>query len=373
MRHFMQARPWAVLGAAALILACRPVGAAEGGVSACGLQASGQASAATTAAPAVPTRKGFLVVAEGKATPLPHQDAARQLGASAVLVLDGQDAAAARRASSDATVELLRPQRLDEPRSALFTGAAPAVSMFTASWGAERLAGLMREDPQRGPVLLALLVPGTARAGGPALDAYWYEQDRDGSTDSRLLDLAALEHLYAYILRQPVEQAFAFRRPRSGGQTTAAPDGPSSSQKDVLATVAALRECTVEALSAAWRDGLSPRRWRTVSIEAADPGAAEDDKAVAVKVGNALGPVVGATVAFARDPHWVCSGTVDAAGLARCRLWDAHGHAGHDDDDGKERQVTIATFGGAVHHDSINLPTTLVLDAAAPTEARRKK
>lgn len=369
-RLHARAGAWLVLGMLALVLASRPVGAAEPGTSCGGLPAAGPLRAAAFAAPSVPTRQGWLEVVEGKAAPGSQGATRPASGAAALLVLDGQGAAAAPDASNTKVPRLYARPVEQEARSALFTEPAPAVSMFTATWGAQRIVGWMHEHPRRGAVLLALLVPEVDPAGRTALAAYWHEQGQDGSAGSRLLDVATLEHLYAHVLRQPAGQAFALRRVQPGTQAKPAATGPFKSQKDVLAAVAALRECAVEPLLAT-RSEPALRRWRAVSIEASRPaGSAARDKAVAVKVTNARGPVAGATVGFARDPHWICNAKTDAAGLAQCHLWDAHGHAGHDHGE-EEGTVTIATFSGVIDHGSIDLPTTLVMGNRPPAKATR--
>lgn len=136
-----------------------------------------------------------------------------------------------------------------------------------------------------------------------------------------------------------------------------------------LATIAAKRNC----VAADWAGKDSQKtftKWESVRIDAVAQSARVLDVAVVVPDGLDR-PVGGAEVSFARGSHFTCSATTDSRGLARCTLWDAHGHVDATDEDA--RAPTVAIFGGKVASDFIQLPTTYAWAGSRKKPSDRSK
>lgn len=116
--------------------------------------------------------------------------------------------------------------------------------------------------------------------------------------------------------------------------------------------------CAAPAVAAA---ASPPRPWEQVRITPVR-AAGRDSRQVAARVLDAGGsPVNGASVSFTRGEHLVCDARTAADGRPACRLFDAHGHAEHERDDG----ATVVTFAGVVAQDKVLLPRTHVVPGSS--------
>jgi hypothetical protein len=108
--------------------------------------------------------------------------------------------------------------------------------------------------------------------------------------------------------------------------------------------------------------------WESVSLDLpreAKPGHLQ----AIVRARDAAGrPLPGRHVSFTRGEHLGCIAQTDGRGVARCTLWDAHGHS----PDEHEPEATVAAFGGAVLADRILLPTAKVFRPSPTAHHRRR-
>jgi len=169
--------------------------------------------------------------------------------------------------------------------------------------------------------------------------------------------LKTIERLYSYAYNQDPLSRFVLNGFGPASRTNAGTD-----QASALDTITRARECVLKQIPAG--SSLRPVRWERARIKPLT-GSRREHKQVAASVFDALGkPVAGAQVAFMRGKHLACAAKTDSDGRASCKLFDAHGHADHDDDD---EGPTVVTFGGEVGRERILLPRTLTLSRRAGT------
>lgn len=231
--------------------------------------------------------------------------------------------------------------------SALTTDARIRLKTSSADWMGHHLTMIVRAHPLEDLRLLALIVSRRGLDSGES-SFHWFP---GSTTRSEADDLAALEHLYAVGLGMSATDAFRFPLVQDGRADARREFSKPLTHADLLAGIATARQCVADALR---RDGgASPKRWRSVSLQLSS--AATDD-VVTASLLDASGPVVGAVVFFTRAPHLECSAKTDGAGVATCRLEDAHGDGEHEE----KEAPTVASYGGDLQPDSIVLPTTAV-------------
>lgn len=204
------------------------------------------------------------------------------------------------------------------------------------------LLSLAQQDGAQRPIA-AILRPGQ-RAGGTLV--LWC-----GASQT-----TALEHLYAFLLRSSVEHSFELKDSCS---VLGDPDGAVAAAKgaDLLKRIAQLRG---ERSGASSTNG---RQWRVTEVLPQLDGNEPLSGVALVKAADA--PVVGASVTFAREPHLACTATTDGEGMARCTMYDTHGHAPHDA--GAVQQPTVVTFAGRMGADFVDVPVVAVVETPRPT------
>jgi hypothetical protein len=167
--------------------------------------------------------------------------------------------------------------------------------------------------------------------------------------------LSALEHLYTYLhYQEPLLRYVDAPQVDAAGAV-------AGSQAAALVQVVAERQCLAVQLAAR---GEAVRRWEWASLMPVKTSGDDVLMVAALARDSAGRPVQGASLAFARGTHFACDAKTDAQGVARCRMFDVHGH-GDDDDHGHETkpQPTVVSFGGVDQGDSALLPRTLVVNA----------
>lgn len=167
---------------------------------------------------------------------------------------------------------------------------------------------------------------------------------------------AALEHLYAFLLRSAPESRFELKDSCGVlGNMAGVTERPSGAE--LLLHVALAR-------AERYRDTLADERlWRVTALQPHLNG--DEPLVVAALVSGADGPVPDSLVSFAREPHLACSATTDGNGMARCTLVDTHGHAPHDA--GPVAQPTVVTFAGRVVAGFVDVPVVAVVETPRPT------
>ena len=223
------------------------------------------------------------------------------------------------------------------------------LNFLVAKWqgGAESTTVLARQQDGAAPRPVARLLqvrqgPGL-HVSVHRLPESWTEADRADH------EIAALEHLYALVLRQEPQARYCLA---SGGwPCDAARDGVSHAR--VLQALADLREQAVVRTPAAVP-------WRVVEMQGA-PARSWDADVVGVRATGHQGPLADIAIYFDRAPHSICAARTRADGVATCRLEDQHGD-GHQHD---HASTVVATFPGDVRPDRVLLPTTYVLPATA--------
>jgi hypothetical protein len=176
----------------------------------------------------------------------------------------------------------------------------------------------------------------------------------DPATD----EVAALEHLYALVLRQEPEARYCL----GGGPRQCDPARDGVSHGELLRALAAARDREAPRTRTA-----TP--WRVVDMSRAPAGTADAD-VVGVRATTYRVPLEGVAVHFNRAPHSLCVARTGPDGVASCRLEDQHGD-GHLHD---HAAAVVATFPGDVRPDRVLLPTTYVLppsDVLPPPFAAR--
>lgn len=233
--------------------------------------------------------------------------------------------------------------------SGLLTRGLAPIALSEIRVDGMELTGILRAD--RTPALLGLVVTQAVPDDGRTVTAYWFPPDL--SPDTAPATVAALEYMYAHVLRLPPEYRHAWATP--GRPQPAEPPVPQT-QGEVLARIAAWRNCAVRSLPAA-QGAAVPRPWQTVDLQprtsAAVPGA--DGHVVTVAVDRSAEELRGASITFTRQPHLVCQVDIGVDGVASCKLVDAHFHEHQHDNEG---DTTTATFSGAIGSAAVLLPTT---------------
>lgn len=220
-------------------------------------------------------------------------------------------------------------------------GTAWRSELAAPGWAATLLS--LERRPGDGWPVAAILKP-TARTGGTLV--LWCASS----------GTAALEHLYAFLLRSAPESRFELKDScRVLGDRLRATERPSGAE--LLQYVALARaERRRETLS-------GERLWRVTALHPHLNG--DEPLEVATLVNGADGPVPDSLVSFAREPHLACSATTDGNGMARCTLVDTHGHAPHDA--GPVPQPTVVTFAGRVVAGFVDVPVVAVVETPRPT------
>lgn len=199
-------------------------------------------------------------------------------------------------------------------------------------------------------------------AASPSVELSWMPPPH-GSDDARM-DLLALEQLYRLALQQRPDQRFAWR---IAGEARGHDD---ISQAAALEAIAVARSCAAAAYVER-SAGRGPVPWEIARLEALNSTIASDVEIGVRATGNGGMPIEGVPVTFSRGTHSLCSTTTDGAGIARCKLLDAHGHA--EDEPDEEQAATIATFAGRVTPERIVLPTTAVWAPTSGATTRGKQ
>lgn len=221
-------------------------------------------------------------------------------------------------------------------------GGTPWRSELAAPGWAATLLSLERRPGDERPI--AAIVRPSARAGGTLV--LWCAAS----------GTAALEHLYAFLLRSSLESRFELKDSCGVlGDRAVATARPSGAE--LLRHVALTR---AERRHDALADG---RLWRVTALQPQLEG--DEPLAVAALVEGTDGPVPGGRVSFAREPHLACSATTDGQGMARCTLVDTHGHALHDA--GPVAPPTVVTFAGRVGAGFVDVPVVAVVETPRPT------
>lgn len=243
--------------------------------------------------------------------------------------------------------------------SALFSVPERQVYETRAGSGAEARTALSDGNPAQGGQVFAAL--GGAEG---AQNALAFQLPGGSDLDAARLRLHRIEHLYAFVFRQPPQTRFQM------------PADPAAPQRDtrrvlpqpaLLKTVAAWRECAAGQVRE--RDpAVKPRQWTVPVIE---PVLARPAGALRVAARVAVRPATHAatTLSFAQGAHLACSGGVDAKGVGSCTLFDSHGHEEHDHGGGGE--PLLITFGGSVEADRIVLPMTAIVPATRAAHAEK--
>ncbi|SEB23618.1 hypothetical protein [Variovorax sp. YR216] len=230
-------------------------------------------------------------------------------------------------------------------RSTLVSRTDPTFVQAQVREGGYWLTVLARRDPA-----VALVPVAVMRHAGDGADASVSVQFLPDARNP-VLDVLALEQLYALMLRQDALGRYCLAV--GPHQCDAVRQG--GSHEALLRELAGERKRT--ASFAGHPFTMTP--WRSISMNAvAAPTADHDD--VAVQVLDESRPMPGATVYFNRAPHSGCAARANANGIASCRLVDQHGDDGDHGDEDADTQV-IVTYPGSVGADRVLLPTTFAL------------
>lgn len=320
-----------------------------------GLLACGSVSAQTASRLQLETRNGRLLLAACQDRHhLKMTIAAMPKQPAAVLLLDADRCAASVPAlARELGRPVLAPEVARPAASALFSKGAPAVRQSVVAWGRARLALLSHQAPGMEPALLAAAWKGGASERDVTV---WYRPTATMAPPDPMLALAGLEHLYEFLLRQDPEDRYRLRKLDTEPGTGESTNQSAMAHGAVLAAIAGQREHVARAL--ADTPAMRVASWRVADIRETGPAPGKGNRTdiVTVRVNAGGVPVTNAPVTFARPPHMACTATTDAGGVARCRMVDTHGDAGHDEDGD-----VIASFGGAVAPGLVDLPTTRIL------------
>jgi hypothetical protein len=164
-------------------------------------------------------------------------------------------------------------------------------------------------------------------------------------------DIAALEYLYALVLRADTNGAFSFRAFDPCSESTI---GAALSQSDLLHEIARRRNALASRLDV---KDQAPKPWTVVSLRRAAPDRPLQFNEVRAVVEDSNGPLAGAPVIFSRAPHSGCNATSDRRGIATCILQDNHG----DLDDDKDGEPLVATFSGIFSEDRVVPPMATII------------
>ncbi len=235
--------------------------------------------------------------------------------------------------------------------SALFSAPERRIYESRAGRGSGARTTLSDGDPAQGGQVFAVL--GGAEGTRNALA---FRLPGGGDLEATKLRLNRIEHLYAFVFRQPPQTRF--EAPAEGAAPRRA--GQVLSQPDMLRKLATWRECAAGQVRE--RDPSAHlKRWTVPVIEAVRPNPA-DGLRVAARIEVRPPQTVGTTLSFARGAHLACSGGVDQQGVGTCTLFDSHGHEDHDH--GGASEPLLITFGGSVEAERIVLPMTAIVPAS---------
>lgn len=251
-----------------------------------------------------------------------------------------------------------RGQPMPVRASSLFSVPERQVYETRPGSGADARTALADGNPAQSGTVFATL--GGAEGGQNALA---FRLPGGSDLNATRLRLHRIEHLYAFVFRQPPQTRFQMPADPATPRRDA---GHVLSQPALLKTVAAWRECAAGQVRERDPD-VKLRRWIVPVIE---PVRARPAGALRVAARIAVRPATGAgtTLSFARGAHLACSGGVDAQGVGSCTLFDSHGHEEHDHGGGSE--PLLITFGGSVEPDRIVLPMTAIVPATRVAHAK---
>ena len=242
--------------------------------------------------------------------------------------------------------------------SALLTSAQFAVMEWRTGDGrANPGARLLAFSDQGGAsrVFAELRATGESRAV-----LAWSVPAQEGGLEGALRRLAVVEHLYAFVLREPPLTVYDVRVPGGGSDTRA------HSQPELLDRLARMRNCAAKEVA---RTGgqVSVKAWEMPLLgRPVASGTARLDVSARVTYPAANGH--SGSITIARGTCLVCSTQVERDGAAACTLFDSHGHAGAADD---TSDTTVVTYSGVVERNRIVLPTTRIDLGSTRSFARR--
>lgn len=236
--------------------------------------------------------------------------------------------------------------------------SVPASTLYTFKAHAAR-----ESDPRRPGKLRALVLQPAGRALALAAtiepragieEIIWFPPSEADAAEVAALRVSSLEQLYGFVLRQSPLANYRFV---SGIAVKSAAPMPHEA---VLREIAKLRECAVDGLS--MRDARNaPMRWGIARISRVRTRTG-DAKLVGARVRDSAGsPVAQAQLSFVYGEHLGCSAQTGTDGVGSCRLYDAHGHADHEEVDASH--PLVVTFGGLATPGLLLLPSTARLRA----------
>lgn len=174
---------------------------------------------------------------------------------------------------------------------------------------------------------------------------------RRASPQAVVVRIAALEHLYAWTMRQDATGVFCM----SEGKAGCSAERAGQDHGAVLAQIAAARQRLLDEAS-----GLAGyAAWHPVTLRLLEPGTDPDQVTVEVTLDGA--PLADAPLYVSRPPHSTCKARSGADGIASCRLEDPYG-ANHFHPIDEIGQV-LATYPGDVQAQKVSLPGTAVMRA----------
>jgi hypothetical protein len=251
-------------------------------------------------------------------------------------------------------------QAIAEPvrASALLTSAHFAViELRTGDGRSDQGARLLAFSDKGG----ASRVFAEFRATGASRAALaWSVPARDGAVESALRRLAVVEHLYAFVLREPPLTLYDVPALGGGSKTR------THSQPELLDRLARMRNCAAKDVAQPG-ERVSVKDWQMPLItRPVASGTARLD--VSARVAYPATDGHSGSITIARGSCLVCSTQVERDGAAACTLFDSHGHAGAADD---VSDTTVVTYSGVVERTRIVLPTTRIDLGSARSFARR--
>jgi hypothetical protein len=292
----------------------------------------------------------------------------RVAAAAAVVAMSTQCGALAANAIEDCSA--LLPKGRDLPSAPVEAIAEPVRASALLTFAQFTAVELRTGDgrPDHGARLLAFNDKGGAprvfaelrETGASRAVLVWSVPAHDGGPDGALRRLAAFEHLYAFVLREPPLTVYEVRAIGGESKTRSQP------QPEFLDRLARMRNCAAkEVLRTAGR--VSVKDWEVpVLSRPVASGTARLDVAARVTYPAADGH--SGSITIARGSCLVCSTQVERDGTGACTLFDSHGHAGVVDD---VSDTTVVTFSGVVERTRIVLPTTRIDLGSTRSFARR--
>lgn len=233
--------------------------------------------------------------------------------------------------------------------SALYTPGTPGATRLVSTHGRSTLTSLITDGVT--PTVLGGILDEDDAGGRRSLAVVAEFSDVQTQEARDLLELAALEHLYALVLEREPVGTFSFAGVHM-----------ARGQWEVLRSIGVARECVAARLGA-WAGSRAIRLWHTAALrwdDAATLANGHGTDRVAVQVVHGRGAPVpsDATVTFFKAPHMVCTAKIDiSSSRAACTLWDLHGH---DESHEHEDSLVVATYSGSLARTWILLPTAAI-------------